>query len=406
MAIESIHMPTTLDPERRQRIQQALAEASLDAFISVAPSSVLLLTSYWPIMGASVAVATRDGGVHLIAPEDEADLARATSGAELTTYSPGQLDAVLDPVEALATPLLNLLRSLGLSHARLGLELGYLVQPASYLTAVHLRSSVANLLREREPGFHLADATALLDRQKAVKTARELDHIRRACAASAAGFAATESAIQPGARENEVAATLHASFERALPDQPATATDAGFHRWSGHFFCMSGPNSVTASAAYARTRTRRMEPADMVMIHANTSGDGYWTDVTRTYTAPGAPTPELHLNMRAAITEATAAALSSIRPGALARDVDAAARQVMQQHGFGKAFVHGTGHGVGFAAANGNALPRIHPGSPDTLETGMTFNIEPAAYLQGTGGMRHCDVVAVTETGVELLTDF
>lgn len=78
----------------------------------------------------------------------------------------------------------------------------------------------------------------------------------------------------------------------------------------------------------------------------------------------------------------------------------------MAAHGFGDAFRHSTGHGVGFAAANGNALPRIHPQSPDVLDVGMTFNIEPAAYFDGYGGMRHCDVVAVTVDGVNVLTEF
>ena len=140
------------------------------------------------------------------------------------------------------------------------------------------------------------------------------------------------------------------------------------------------------------------------MIHANTCADGYWTDITRTYTA-GETTDRQHA-MRSAITEARSAALAAIRPGALARDVDQAARSVMAAHGFGDAFKHSTGHGVGFAATNCNALPRIHPQSPDVLEVGMTFNIEPAAYLDGYGGMRHCDVVAVTTDGVEVLTEF
>ena len=70
------------------------------------------------------------------------------------------------------------------------------------------------------------------------------------------------------------------------------------------------------------------------------------------------------------------------------------------------AFKHSTGHGVGFAAADPNALPRVHPASPDVLEKGMTFNIEPAIYIEGVGGMRHCDVVACTNVGTNVLTDF
>jgi Xaa-Pro aminopeptidase len=110
--------------------------------------------------------------------------------------------------------------------------------------------------------------------------------------------------------------------------------------------------------------------------------------------------------MRAAIEEARHAALNAIHPGVLAKRIDEAARSIMKSHGFGSAFKHATGHGVGFAAANANALPRIHPLSPDVLEPGMSFNIEPAAYFDGYGGMRHCDVVAVTSAGAAVLTGF
>src|SRR6185312_7161560 len=89
-----------------------------------------------------------------------------------------------------------------------------------------------------------------------------------------------------------------------------------------------------------------------------------------------------------------------------AATVDGAARQVLESRGFGKEFRHATGHGVGFAAINHNALPRIHPLSEEILEAGMIFNIEPAVYIPRFGGMRHCDMVVVTDDGAELLTPF
>ncbi len=110
--------------------------------------------------------------------------------------------------------------------------------------------------------------------------------------------------------------------------------------------------------------------------------------------------------MRGAIKEARAAALAAVRPGAKASAVDTAAREVLASHGFGKEFKHAVGHGVGFAATDPGALPRLHPKSPDILEAGMTFNIEPAIYIEGEGGMRHSDVVICTDNGAEVLTNF
>jgi Xaa-Pro aminopeptidase len=147
-----------------------------------------------------------------------------------------------------------------------------------------------------------------------------------------------------------------------------------------------------------------LEDGDLVMVHANTVGDGYWTDITRTYVV-GSPSAEQQ-NMYAAIAEARAAALQAIVPGVSAREVDHAARSILAQHGYGSNFKHATGHGVGFAAANPHAYPRIHPASPDILKAGMTFNLEPAIYLDGLQGMRHCDMVVCTESGCEALTPF
>lgn len=167
---------------------------------------------------------------------------------------------------------------------------------------------------------------------------------------------------------------------------------------------MSGPNSVKPVGAFARTRQRVVEAGDLVMIHANTVGDGFWTDITRTCTAGSED--DLQQRMRLAIAEARRAALAEIRPRAQAAAVDAAAREVLAAHGFGQEFKHAVGHGVDFAAADPRALPRLHPRSPDVLEPGMTFNIEPAIYIEGRAGMRHCDVVACTQTGAEVLTSW
>jgi Xaa-Pro aminopeptidase len=167
---------------------------------------------------------------------------------------------------------------------------------------------------------------------------------------------------------------------------------------------MSGPNSYKASGAYARTRSRILSNGDLVMIHANAVGDAYWADITRTWVV-GSSTDQQQ-RMYDSIGEARQAAFKASGPGVPAKGVDAAARSVLASHGFGAAFKHATGHGVGFTAADGHALPRIHPESTDTLEAGMTFNIEPAISLEDGGGMRHCDVVACTHNGIELLTDF
>ena len=385
------------DPERHKRTVAALATSHYDALICSSPTEVLLLTGYWPVMGSSIAVVTAHGDAKVIVPEDEVELATKTSAAEIVPYKPAGLHTLASPLQLLKQPLASVLSSLSLTNARIGLQLTQGVQPSSYAVCTEFRASLPLLLSEIQPGASYEGCDDLLETMKASKTEIELGIMQAAARVAATGFAEAADYLQPGVRETEVASAAQAAF--------ATANEAAiFERSYGYFFCMSGPNAAKASAAYARTRQRVVEEGDLVMIHANTCADGYWTDLTRTYIA-GDPS-ERQRELRIAICEARAAGLRSIRPGVEGRIVDHAARAVMESHGLGKAFQHAAGHGVGFAAANPNGRPRIHPLSTDVLEAGMTFNLEPAAYFDGYGGMRHCDVIAVTENGVCVLSDF
>lgn len=386
-----------IDAERKERVAEAMKQLHLDAFICDSASEILLLTGYWPVIGPSVAIFTAEAEIHLVLPEDEVELARKSSDAALTPYKPSELVRIIRPIETLSDPLCLLTARLRLSNATIGMQVGQGMQPASYASSNVFRSSLLDIVRQLLPQAQFVASDDALEAMKSRKTREELAQMRAAVEIASAGFEIAPEAIREGMREAEVAAEVHFAFQSSVKA-------AAVQRSYGFFFCMSGPNSACASAAYARTRQRRIERDDLVMIHANTCADGYWTDITRTYTA-GTP-GKRQKAMRTAITEARDAALAAVRPGVAARDVDCAARSVMATHGFGDAFKHSTGHGVGFAAANGNALPRIHPHSPDVLDIGMTFNIEPAAYFAGYGGMRHCDVVTVTADGVNVLTEF
>ncbi|HYK20047.1 MAG TPA: M24 family metallopeptidase, partial [Pyrinomonadaceae bacterium] len=203
-------------------------------------------------------------------------------------------------------------------------------------------------------------------------------------------------AFHAGLSELEVAALFRTPL--------STQSFAGVERADGFTYCMSGPNSVCAYASYQRSTSRKVETGDLMLVHCNSYADGYWTDITRTFCIGEAD--ERKLKMYDAVLAARTAALASIRAGVKAAAVDEAAREVMIDCGFGQEFRHGLGHCVGYAAINHNAPPRLHPRSDDVLATGMVFNVEPACYIDGFGGLRHCDMVLVTATGAEVLTPF
>ncbi len=386
------------DQERVGRLVQSLREQSLDAFVCALPHNVLLLTGYWPVIGTSVAMVTREGQVALLVPEDEKQLAEKGWADRLGTFNPASLSELFTTAQALREPLRKTLFALKLGNARIGAEMGEESVAAPY-SALHVYGQGLNeLLSTLMPLAHLQSATDSLARARAVLTSTELERVRLACEHAEGAFEQGAELLQAGVTEPEVVNSFHAPLG-SLSKRPPHDTRAG-----GWVWCMSGPNAAQAYAAYAMTRGRVVQLGDLVMVHCNSYVDGYWTDITRTFSV--GPPGQKERAMYEAVLAARESALQVVKPGASAAAVDFAARQILEQRGFGKEFKHAAGHGVGFGAIDHNARPRLHPKSPDVLETGMVFNLEPAIYLSGFGGLRQCEMVAVTSNGAELLTPF
>ena len=384
--------------ERADRIQSALRKNQWDLLVCALPKNVLLLSGYWPVVGTGVAVASVDGEVLLLVPEDEEELAKVGWADEVRTFKPGSLDKLTRAAEAIRAPLKDMLKRFSGNGIGAGFEASETSEPASY-AAIHLYGGEMKALLEEtlsQPALHSA-GNGLAD-LRAVKTPFEIDRLRTAGKIAGRAFQQGSEQIKIGDSEVAAAARFRQPLSECLVDFEE------LQRADGFAWCMSGSNSALAAGAYARSRAKAIEAGDLVLVHMNSYADGYWTDVTRTFVI-GKP-DDRQTEMYEAIDAARHAALGAIRPGVKAAEVDSAARDVLKKRGFGPHFKHSTGHGIGFSAIDANAKPRIHPKSPDTLEAGMVFNVEPAIYFDGYGGIRHCDMVAVTESGVELVTPF
>ncbi len=385
------------DHDRVERIRRGLQRVQLDAILCTLPHYVLLLSGYWPVIGASIAIATSEGRICLIVPEDEEELARSSWADDIRTFQPGRLDKLQSTSEGGFQALQACANELGITHARIGYEHGAASEPASYV-AMHLYgASIVQLMIEALPSAALVGADTLLALWAMVKTSNEVNRIRTACAIAERSFVWGAPRLRAGLSETETAALFRSRLS-------AGTGRNGVMRADGFAFCMSGPNAAKAAGAYALSRARKIQPGELALVHCNSYADGYWTDITRTYSL-GRPDDQREKVYRT-IFEARAAALAAIRPGVRASAVDHAARSILRAHGLEKEFSHSTGHGVGFSAIAHNARPRIHPKSEEQLQQGMVFNIEPAVYIEGWGGIRHCDMVTVTENGLEVLTPF
>ncbi len=385
------------DDERVRRICYALERDKFDALVCALPAYVLMCTGYWPVIGTSICITNADGKQIVLAPEDEEDLA-LRGWTEVHTYKPATLDKIQSVAKAVSGPFAEAALSLGVTRGRVGYEHGPASEPASYAGMNLFKGSMANIIRQAVPQATVVPADKLLSALAATKTTREIGRIRLSCEIAKQAFDSGRNALRAGLTEAVAANQFQAPLSAIGLTYDTVARADGFA------FCMSGPNSANASGAYARTRTRVLQQADLVLIHCNSYADGFWTDITRTYSI-GEPETRA-VEIYDAVLEARAAALKAIRPGVRASEVDHAARETLARRGFAKEFKHSTGHGVGFAAISANARPRIHPKSDEVLESGMVFNVEPAVYIEGFGGIRHCDIAAVTGSGVEVLTAF
>lgn len=387
-----------LNIERVRRNRDALDQAKLDAFIVALPSNVLLLSGYWPVIGTSLAISTRSGETWLIVPEDERSLAEEGWADKILTFKPVNLQQITPLVDTVQALLQEAILLLHLESSRLGLEMEPAAEPVTYAGMYNYGSALEKCIRRFSPTLSIGPADALLASLRAMLTPSEVAKIRIACRIAETAFRQGARLIQPGMSEVEVAMLFRSPL---IMGDPELRTE---ERLGGFMYCMSGPNGAQASAAFQRTRDRKLQTGDLALVHCNSHVGGYWTDITRTYCL-GEP-DDRQRRMYEAVQAAHAAAMKVVRPGARAADVDQAARHELTTRGFGAEFTTPSGHGVGFAAINHNAKPIIHPVSTDILQEGMVFNLEPAIYIDGYAGLRHCNMVMVTPDGAQVLTTF
>jgi len=217
----------------------------------------------------------------------------------------------------------------------------------------------------------------------------ELDALRRAAHAADAAMDDVR----------DLGADAVGMTERELADYVADRLAA--HGGDGTSFetiVGSGPNG--AKPHHHRSE-REVAAGDPVVFDFGTRVDGYPSDQTRTVVFAGDP-PEGFERVHETVREAQQAAVDAVEPDVPAEAVDAAAREVIADAGYGDEFVHRTGHGVGLDV---HEEPYIVEGNDRPLEAGMVFSIEPGVYLDGEFGVRIEDLVVVTGDGCERLND-
>ena len=261
-----------------------------------------------------------------------------------------------------------------------GLKLGAVGFQAEHVTVQGLGALEKKLDRAK-----LTATDGWLAEQRAVKDATELRNIRRAVALHEQAYMQLLDQVRPGMSENELATLLEYNMRWIGGEGASFATIVAI-----------GPNAALPHHIPGRTRVKANIP---ILIDSGTKANGYCSDLTRVI-ALGGLSQKLTEVYRV-VHAAQQAAIDAVRPGVGQKDVDAVARKVIAEAGYGEYFGHGLGHGIGLEI---HEQPTLSPRSEGTRVEGNVVTVEPGVYLPGVGGVRIEDDVLVTARGHRKLT--
>jgi Xaa-Pro aminopeptidase len=349
---------------RMERARGGLLRTRADALLVTPGADLRYLTGYdaVPLERLTCLVLTAGGQRYLVVPALEEAAAQASPvaglGVQIVSWQETE-----DPV-SLVTAILGDVTTVALDN-RMWAE-----KVLAFRTAMPQAQQVA--------------AGPVLKDLRIRKSAVEIRELRIAATAIDRVHAQMAQWLRVGRTEREVSRDI------------AKAIIAEGHTRVDFVIVASGPN---AASPHAEASDRVLQAADIVVVDiGGTTDAGYCSDETRTYSL-GAP-PTGFSDYYAVLLAAQLAACEQARPGVSAESVDAAARDVIVAAGYGEAFLHRTGHGIGLET---HEEPYIVAGNGTLLEPGMTFSIEPGIYLPGQHGARIEDIVAITADGCERL---
>lgn len=346
---------------RRAKLMTAVKKAGLDVLVVGHPPNVTYLTGF-----------TGDASHLLVTPKRCLMVSDSRFETQLVNECPG-LEAEIRTSRILQTDFLaQILEKRG--HQKIGLE------------AEHATLSQRDGLAAKLANVSLVATEGLVESLRQVKDADEVKAIREAIMLAERGFAVLEAMLVPEMTERTAAHELEHAMRRF------GALRAAFEPILG-----VGPH---AALPHYRAGLRQIQESPFVLIDWGAVGPaGYHSDLTRVVATGNIP-PKLE-KLHRVVMKARQAALEQMRPGVACQEVDAAARRVIDDAGFGKYFGHGLGHGIGLEI---HEAPKFSPISKDVLQAGMVVTVEPGIYVPNFGGVRLEDDVLITRDGCEVLS--
>ena len=355
---------------RLERAQAALGRSGDAALLVGIGPDLRYLTGHTahPLERLTMLVLPAEGPITLVAPRLEAMAAAISPAAAAGLLSINAWDETDDPYRLVADRIA--------AAGRILVDGG--------LWAVHLLA-----LQRALPGREFGLAREVLRDLRMVKDTYEIDALR--AAAHAADRVVTQIAA------GRLVGRTEASVSREVRERLV----AEGHEAASFAIVASGPNGASP---HHEASDRIIQPGEPIVLDIGGTLGGYGSDITRMLWVTGddpsrGPTDEF-LEVFELVRQAQRAATVAVRPGAVCGDLDEVARSVIRGGGFGDAFIHRLGHGIGLEA---HEEPYLVEGNAEPLTAGMAFSIEPGIYFEGRYGARIEDIAVCTENGVDVL---
>jgi Xaa-Pro dipeptidase len=345
---------------RIEKLRKKMAEAGLDRLIISSPSNLYYLIGIWPHPGERFFLLILTGKdaklvVNQLIPVPELD------GIEVIFHS--------DWVDWPGTVAL---------HIRDGETVGL---------DRDLPSGTAFELARQKPKAKMVNGSDTIDSLRAIKEPEEIERMREASRINDLVIKGLIESINPDWTERQMGA-------RFVELCNSLGTD---------YISQGGGISYGLNSAdpHHPKGNARLAKGDNVLMDIGTPVKKYYPDMTRTvfYQEP----PEKMRKVYQTVLEAQLAGLEAVKPGTPLKDIDAAARRVIEKAGFGEYFIHRVGHCIGLDI---HEPPYLTANNSSPALPGMIFSVEPGIYLPKDGAVRIEDLVLVTETGHELLNHY
>ncbi len=265
----------------------------------------------------------------------------------------------------------------GLGLKKLGIEAGEMTYS--------MFRRMSDIISKAKPPLKLIPLQGTVEGLRVIKEPEEIEFITRAVEISDGAFRHIEGIIRAGMTETEVAWEL----EKYMREN-------GSQKIPFDIIVAAGAN---AARPHARPSERRIEAGEPVLMDLGARVAGYTSDLSRTIVAGEAD--EGFKKVYDTVLGGQLTALALIQEGMTGEEADRMARTVIEEAGYGEAFGHSLGHGVGLAT---HEAPRLGPGSTETIKNGMVFSIEPGVYLPEWGGVRIEDLVTMENGKIRILT--